>query len=260
MTARRVRAVVVAAVALALPAGGCTGDPPPRPAAPAPDAAPATYVAVGASESVGVGLADPLRHAWPQRLFRSAFPRSTVFVNMGTPGATVAAALDDQLPEAVRLEPVVATVWLNVNDLRARVPVDAYRRDLRALLEGLRRGGATRVLVANTPPLDHLPAYRACVEASTPREVAALCPGGERFPPPEELDAAVAAYNAAIAGVAGATGAVLVDLHAATMAARRAGTEASLVSSDGFHPSEAGQELVAAAFAGAMGAAAAGPG
>jgi lysophospholipase L1-like esterase len=110
------------------------------------------------------------------------------------------------------------------------------------------------------PPLDHLPAYRACVDASTPREVASVCPGGDRFPPPEDLEAAVAAYNGAIADVAGQTGAVLVDLHAATTAARREGTEASLVSSDGFHPSDAGQELVAAAFARAMGADATGGG
>jgi lysophospholipase L1-like esterase len=44
-------------------------------------------------------------------------------------------------------------------------------------------------------------------------------------------------------------GALLVDLHAVGMAARVAGTEASLVSQDGFHPSTAGHAAVAAAFA-----------
>jgi lysophospholipase L1-like esterase len=59
----------------------------------------------------------------------------------------------------------------------------------------------------------------------------------------------VDAYNAAIARVAASTGAILVDLHAAGLAARQNGTEASLVGSDGFHPSDAGHALVAKAFA-----------
>jgi lysophospholipase L1-like esterase len=63
------------------------------------------------------------------------------------------------------------------------------------------------------------------------------------------LNAAVDAYNAATARVTAATGAVLVDLHAAGLAARANGTEASLVSSDGFHPSDAGYSLVAKTFA-----------
>lgn len=45
-----------------------------------------------------------------------------------------------------------------------------------------------------------------------------------------------------------AEGAELVDLHAATMAARAAGTEAALVSADGFHPSTAGHRTIAEAF------------
>jgi lysophospholipase L1-like esterase len=64
----------------------------------------------------------------------------------------------------------------------------------------------------------------------------------------------VDAYNAAIARVAAATGAVLVDLHGAGLTARQSGTEASLVSSDGFHPSDAGHALVAKAFAAAYAA------
>src|SRR4051794_15124063 len=76
---------------------------------------PVTYVAVGASESVGVGTDDPLREAWPQVLYRNALPRRTVFVNLGIPGATVERALTDEVDQAVALSPTVVTVWLNVN-------------------------------------------------------------------------------------------------------------------------------------------------
>jgi acyl-CoA thioesterase I len=223
---------------------------------PTPTAAQLVYVAVGASESVGVGATDPRRDAWTQVFFRTALPRSAVFVNMAVPGSTVAEALAAQVPEAVALSPQVVTVWLNVNDILHGVAPASYEADLTRLVTALRRGGATKVLVANTPPLDDLPAYRACLPgATTTARQGAPCPVSgplaAAVPGPAVLNAAVDAYNAAIARVVAATGAVLVDLHAAGLAARANGTEASLVSSDGFHPSDAGYALVATTFAAA---------
>jgi lysophospholipase L1-like esterase len=221
---------------------------------PTPSTPPLVYVAVGASESVGVGAIDTHRNAWTQVFFRTALPRSAVFVNMAVPGSTVAEALAAQVPEAVALSPDVVTVWLNVNDILHGVTPALYEADLTRLVTALRRGGATKVLVANTPPLDDLPAYRACLPGATAPQ-GAPCPVSGALagavPAPATLNAVVDAYNAAIARVAAATGAVLVDLHAAGLTARQNGTEASLVSSDGFHPSDAGHALVAKTFAAA---------
>ncbi|MGH9165511.1 MAG: SGNH/GDSL hydrolase family protein, partial [Acidimicrobiales bacterium] len=183
----------------------------------------------------------------------TALPRNATFYNLGVAGATVAGALADQLPEALRLEPTLVTVWLNVNDLLRLVSASSYEDDLTGLLTGLRRGGETRVLVANTPPLDRLPVYLACraaTSATTPR----ACPLGEvrSFPGPEAVQAAVGAYNQAVARAAAAAGAEVVDLHALGLAARAGGTEAALVSADGFHPSTAGYQAVAGAFAAAL--------
>ena len=221
---------------------------------PTPSTPPLVYVAVGASESVGVGATDPRRNAWTQVFFRTALPRSAVFVNMAVPGSTVAEALAAQVPDAVALSPDVVTVWLNVNDILHGVTPASYEGDLTRLVTALRRGGATKVLVANTPPLDDLPAYRACLPgASATGGVACPVSGAlaGTVPAPATLDTVVDAYNAAIARVAAATGAVPVDLHAAGLTARQNGTEASLVSSDGFHPSDAGYALVAQTFAAA---------
>jgi len=223
---------------------------------PTPSTPPLVYVAVGASESVGVGATDTHRNAWTQVFFRTALPRSAVFVNMAVPGSTVAEALAAQVPEAVALSPDVVTVWLNVNDILQGVTPASYEGDLTRLVTALRRGGATKVLVANTPPLDDLPAYRACLPgAPATTTQGAPCPVSGALagavPAPATLDTVVDAYNAAIARVASASGAVLVDLHAAGLLARQNGTEASLVSSDGFHPSDAGYALVAKTFAGA---------
>jgi lysophospholipase L1-like esterase len=247
-----VRRLLCALLLLCAAAACTTSRPAARPPA-TPSATPLVYVAVGASESVGVGASDPLRNAWTQVFYRSALPRSAVFVNMAVSGSTVAEALAGQVPNAVAQSPDVVTVWLNVNDLIRGVTAASYEADLTKLLTALRRGGATKVLVANTPPLDDLPAYRACLPGTaTTVGKCVLGPGLQGLvPAPATLNAAVDAYNAATARVATATGAVLVDLHAAGLAARQNGTEPSLVGSDGFHPSDAGHALVAQAFAAA---------
>ena len=230
-----VRASAVLALLLLLGAA-CT---PSRPdVLPPPDesSTPPVYVAVGASETTGVGSEQPLRDGWPRILHRTALPAGSVFVNMGIPGATVAQALAEEVGQALAARPNLVTVWLNVNDITRGVNTADYERQLDSLVRQLRGAGSTRVLVANTPPLDHLPAYE------TGRVLGA-------FPAPEQVAAIVDAYNQAIARVVQRNGAFLVDLHAVGMAARAAGTEAQMVSGDGFHPSNAGHAAVAAAFA-----------
>jgi acyl-CoA thioesterase-1 len=205
--------------------------PPPADSGPAP-----VYVAVGASETTGVGSDQPLRDGWPRILHRTALPPGSVFVNMGIPGATVTQALAEEANQALAARPNLVTVWLNVNDITKGVPAADYEAQLDSLVKSLRRGGTIRVLVANTPPLDKLPAYQS----------------GRLFgglPSPEVVQQLVADYNAAIARVVQKEGALLVDLYALGMAARAAGTDAALVGRDGFHPSTAGHAAVADAFA-----------
>lgn len=207
-----------------------------RPAWPERNDRTALYVAVGASETTGTGSDQPERDAWPHVLARTALPPSTTLVNLGIPGATVATALREELPRALELDPTLVTVWLNVNDIVCGIAPADFERDLGTLVGALCRSGRARVLVANVPPLDRLPAYVAYA-ASKPEHG------------PEALNRVVTAYNAATARIAAREGAALVDLHTVGLAARRAGTEASFVSADGFHPSTAGHAAVAAAFA-----------
>jgi acyl-CoA thioesterase-1 len=207
----------------------------------APDDGGTVYVAVGASETVGVGADDPETQAWPQVLHDTALPDSRL-VNVGVSGSTVGEALVAQLPRALAAEPDVVTVWLAVNDLARLVPVEAYEQQLRKLVEPLRRDGRTKVLVGNVPALEQLPAYLACLPDAPPQDVACALPF---VPTKAEIRGFVDAYNAAIARVVRDEGAVLVDL-----AAQRQLT--GLVSGDGFHPSTAGHEVVAASFADAL--------
>ena len=227
--------VAVLLVVAAVVAGACSFSrpevlPPPADTGPAP-----VYVAVGASETTGTGSDQPLRDGWPRVLHRAAMPPGSVMVNMGVPGTTVAQASSEQLEATLAARPNLITVWLNVNDITQGVSVAQYERQLESLVRSLRRSVNTRVLVANTPPLDQLPAYQAGRLLG--------------LPGPSVVVETVAEYNAAIARVVQRTGTLLVDLHAAGMAARAAGTEATLVSRDGFHPSTAGHAAIAEVFA-----------
>jgi lysophospholipase L1-like esterase len=99
------------------------------------------------------------------------------------------------------------------------------------------------VLVATTPELQSLPAYRACVDGR------ASCSVGPFVPPPSVVEATVDAYNAAIRAAARRTGSIVVDLHAfGDVPVRHPGW----VAADGFHPSAEGYRHVAAAFASAI--------
>jgi len=208
---------------------------------PSPSAEPRVYVAVGASETVGVGADDPATEAWPRVLRDTTFPRAEL-VDVGVSGATVRDALATQLKPALAARPDLVTVWLAVNDALSLVPVTDYETHLGRLVHALRRGGRTEVLVGNMPALDQLPAYRACLPGSQVSGVDCVLP---LVPGPAQVRRTVAEFNAAIARVVEREGAVAVDLS-------QQEDLAGLTSDDGFHPSTEGHREVAQAFAEAL--------
>ncbi len=212
------------------PARGSPAPPSPRPL---------VYVALGASETFGSGTEEPARDAFPLQLV-ARLPRGSVLYNFGIPSETTAAALNDELPEAVLLHPDVATVFFNVDDLVAGVSPAAYEANLDQIVAGLRASGRTRVLVASTAPLDQLPVFEAC------RQGASGCPlVGVPVPSAEAIRALVGQYNAAIARVAQSRGAVPVDLSGVGPITAK---HPEYLSADGFHPSTAGARALAEVF------------
>ena len=243
-TGRGVTRAAGALLALLLCLAGCSdggsgsggGDGPPSAAA-----EPRVYVAVGASETVGVGADDPATEAWPRVLRDTTFP-SAELVDVGVSGATVRDALANQLKPALAARPDVVTVWLAVNDALSLVPVTDYETQLGRLVHALRRGGRTEVLVGNMPALDQLPAYRACLPGSQVSGVDCVLP---LVPSPAQVRRTVADFNAAISRVVEREGAVAVDLS-------QQDDLAGLTSDDGFHPSTEGHREVAQTFAEAL--------
>jgi lysophospholipase L1-like esterase len=246
----KARSLVGVLVLIALVLGACSQ---PGKSAPAstprssPEPRAIIYAALGASETVGVGTSDPTRQSFPQLLYLR-LPRTAVYYNFGLPGETTSAALKDELPAALAVRPTLATVWFNVDDIAAGVGVGDYESRLDQLVGPLTRAGATRVLIANTPRVDRLPAYLACRPNPPPGVKCAL--GQVTLPPPEQVVALVDAYNAAIARVAARHGATVVDL--AGQAADTLDQHPDYLSGDGLHPSAKGAAAIAAAFAAAL--------
>lgn len=234
----------------ALAAAACTGRHPTVDDRVSPADRPVVYVAIGASETAGVGTDDPVEDAWPRVLWRG-FPPGSALYDFGVGGSTADQALHEQVSAATAVGADVATVWLNVNDLLHGVPAGRFGRSLGTIVHSLRGDGSTTVLLANTPRLDTLPVYLACRSRNglyvAPLGDVVQCPADllHAVPPPSAVRAAVGAYNRQIERIVRAEGAILVDLHALGDVP---GEHPEWVSDDGFHPSTAGAVAVAAAF------------
>lgn len=185
------------------------------------------YVAIGASDTVGVGAGDPETEGWVPRLHAS-MPRGTRLVNVGVSGARISGALDQQLPVALAAKPSVVTVWLAVNDLKGGVSLASYERDLDTLLGKLRGTGAV-VAVGNIPDLSQLDVPEEALRAYGVSGRAAL-------------RAETARWNAAISRVARRHGAILVDIHARWKELK---AHPEYIGADGFHPSSQGYARLA---------------
>ena len=209
----------VGALAVVLLATACTAR--------AQPVRPLTYVAIGASDAVGVGTRDPATEGWVTQLGAHLGPNVRV-INLGVSGSTLAQALEEQVGPAVDAQPDVVTVWLAVNDLNARVPLERYATDLDTLLGRLQATHA-RVLVGNVPDLSPLAAYRGI--------------------DPILLGTEVDAWNRVIAETVDRHDATLVDLYAHW---QEIAEHPEYLSADGFHPSAAGYEALANVFAEAV--------
>jgi hypothetical protein len=145
VSAARTLALVVA---LALAVGACHdgSDADRVPARASTTTASAVYMAIGGAETAGTGLADGVRDAWPQVLYRTALPVGTVFYNLGE-RAGLEASLGEVILLVGQLRPTLVTVWVPADRALAS---DAPALD--SLLRAARRGGAARVLVADTAP------------------------------------------------------------------------------------------------------------
>lgn len=195
--------------------------------------APITYVAIGASDTFGIGTNDPYDDNWANDLAILLGPNHVHLINTGIPGITIHDVLNIELPIAVDAHPDLVTIWLGVNDIVANVPVSNYAADLNTLFRSLRASAShARIAIANIPDLTLLPYF-----SSTD---------------PAKLRAQVQAYNAAISTDVQQYRAILVDLTQESFNIR---SHPEYISSDGLHPTSTGYEQLARLFYAALSAA-----
>ncbi|MCA1839157.1 MAG: SGNH/GDSL hydrolase family protein [Actinomycetota bacterium] len=185
---------------------------------------PLTYVAIGASDTVGIGAADPDKDAWVAQLF-AHLPAGSRFVRLGVSGSTAEQALTEQVPKAEEAKGDLVTVWLAVNDFNSLMPVERYAAALDSILIRTSVHGE-RVFVGNIPDLTTLPSYKAI--------------------PSNIVHGRVDEWNAEIRRVVAKDHAVLVDLVAPSRTLSAQGK--SMISEDGFHPSTDGYRLLSDVF------------
>ena len=200
-------------------------------AAPSPTASsPAVrYVAIGASDTVGVGATDPAQGSWPARI-AARLPAGSGYVNLGVSGSIALQAGREQLPGAIAQRPTVVTIWLAVNDLNATIDRASYAEALGGIVDALVQRTDAAIFIGNVPDLRAVPVY-----SGVDKRV---------------LLVRITAYNDVIAEIAARspTRVSVVDLFNGSADLVSTAT----VAADGFHPSDAGYQLIADRFATAI--------
>lgn len=184
-----------------------------------------TYVAIGASDTFGIGTDDPQTESWPADL-ADKLGSGVRFINLGIPAVDAHQALHVEVPIAIDSSPNLITVWLAVNDLADNVPLDSYTHDLNQVLGQLRaEAPRARIAVANVPDLTLLPHFQSY--------------------DPQALRTQIAAYNARIATLVTRYHALLVDLYVRW---NDLAAHPEYISDDGFHPNALGYTRLAEIF------------
>jgi acyl-CoA thioesterase I len=188
---------------------------------------PVTYVALGASDAVGVGSNFPGSQGYVP-LVAAHLPKGSHLINLGISGIHLHEALSEELPLALSTSPNLITIWLVANDFVGGVTYDDYVHDLNMLLQQLHTITHSRIVMADLPDLTRLPAFAN----ETPTQKSHMLN-------------AIQQWNTGIAQLAKRYGVVLVDLFSQ---GSRLTAHPEYISIDGFHPSPSGYVQLANDF------------
>jgi lysophospholipase L1-like esterase len=181
------------------------------------------YVALGASDAVGIG-AVPLRRGYVFRIRDELRSRGheVELANLGIPVGEI-----DDIARIARLapamQPQLITLWTGANDLIDGDDPEEFEDTLAELLEDLRDASEAIIVIGDLPDLSRVPRF---VDR----------------PSPAVTPARVRAFNAAIMRQADE-----FDVAVATLSEPDMFDEITS-SIDGFHPNNEGHRMIAEAF------------
>ncbi|CAF1180376.1 unnamed protein product [Adineta steineri] len=189
------------------------------------------YIALGASDAVGVGTLQPTKDGWVPKLASLVNAQQTM--NLGRSGSTLRDAMKEQLPKVLDQDPTIITIWLAVNDFNQQIfnpsILTNYKSDLNKMLSQLRTKLTKdiRILVGNIPDLSQVNIYTSF---GIPKEL---------------LSVRVKEWNDAINDIVQKNQCELVDLFAYW---KELASHPEYISFDGFHPSSDGYTRLAEIF------------
>lgn len=171
------------------------------------------YVALGDSYTIGTSVTEAER--FPNQLVAKV-PQLDLVANLGVNGFTSRDLIEIELPKLAALEPDVVTLLIGVNDVVQDVPVSTYEDNVvRILPELVTLVGADHIVVVTIPDYT-------------------VTPQGGAFGDRGQQSAGIRANNALMTQLATGFGITVVDIYDISL---EAGTDRSLVASDGLHPS-----------------------
>lgn len=171
------------------------------------------YVALGDSYTIGTSVTEAER--FPNQLVAKV-PQLDLVANLGVNGFTSRDLVEIELPKLAALEPDVVTLLIGVNDVVQDVPVSTYEDNVvRILPELVTLVGADHIVVVTIPDYT-------------------VTPQGGAFGDRGQQSAGIRANNALMTQLATGFGITVVDIYDISL---EAGTDRSLVASDGLHPS-----------------------
>jgi acyl-CoA thioesterase-1 len=251
VTIRRDLGVVIGTLVTVAALSGCANDPPPTrapslprssaPAAPdasvsesaepdgtAPSSGTVRYLSLGDSLTQGIGATDLDNGTFPALLAQRwrAEGCDVELQNVGGSGYTAGQVLSDEVPSIADFKPTVITFQAGGNDIANAVPLDEYRRNVKAVLDAASDSGAKVVVLAQNEW------FRS--------------PDGRNYG--ENQAAQREQFDAALIEEADAHGAQFVDMRPLY---KRQADEGQWVE-DGLHPTPAAYEAWAAGLADAV--------
>ncbi len=189
--------------------------------------APVIYVALGASDAVGIGSNTPGSQGYVP-LIAAHLPKGSHLINLGISGIHLHEALSEELPLALTTSPNLITIWLVANDFVGGVSYSDYMHDLNLLLQELHTSTRSRIVMADLPDLTRLPAF-----------------SNETAAQKSHMLNAIQQWNTGIAQLAKRYEVVLVDLFSQGSSLT---AHPEYISIDGFHPSPSGYVQLANYF------------
>ncbi len=185
------------------------------------------YAAIGDSTVEGVGASHHTK-SYPALIFekiKQSYPQGE-YHNLGKSGDRIKHVVKNQLPQVLTLYPDLVTVSIGANDIRGRVKLSEFEKDLTYLVKTLQRETNAKIIINNIPDFSALPTLPIYIRIAS--------------------KILIHRFNKSIEKISDNFGLTLVDIF--KLSRQFCKQWKNFISTDGYHPSDAGYALWAQAI------------